>query len=288
MENKYTIKNPMAPLWIMYPWISQGSIGWRWGSSEGYKWDLYDWLETLTKNEQLQYEKMFPEPRTWRGYYNKDENINCDEYLWKVDGCPEYSFDDLVNDYKEDKELEYLFFWGHQPSKDGTITKSCFSQWWKEDFAVDIEEYCCMEQYMMAEKARLFGDNDIEDKIMQSKEPKEIKSLGRKVKNFDEKLWDKCKYSIVLNGNCAKFMQNKPLMDYLISTEDKILVEASPYDDIWGIKMSVDNNEIKNPLAWKGKNLLGFALMEVRNELMRVCKNYDKINWDELKLNKNY
>lgn len=278
----------MAPLWLMYPWISQGSIGWRWGSGEGYKWDLYDWLETLTKNEQLQYEKMFLEPKTWKGYYNEDENIDCDAHLWNIDGCPEYSFDDLVNDYKENKELKYFFFWGHQTSKDGTITKSCFSQWWKEDFAVDIDEYCCMEQYMMAEKARLFGDNEIEDKIMQSKEPKEIKSLGRKVKNFDEKLWDKCKYSIILNGNYAKFIQNKPLMEYLISTEDKILVEASPYDDIWGIKMSVDNNEIENPLAWKGKNLLGFALMEVRNELMRVCKNYDKINWDELRLNKNY
>ena len=79
MENKYTIKNSMAPLWTMHPWISQNSIGWRWGSSEGYKRGFYDWLETLTKNEQLQYEKMFPEPRTWRVYYNKDENINRDE-----------------------------------------------------------------------------------------------------------------------------------------------------------------------------------------------------------------
>lgn len=121
---------------------------------------------------------------------------------------------------------------------------------------------------------------------MRSNNPKEIKVLGRQVKNFDENIWKKNRYSIILNGNYAKFMQNEDLRLFLISTKDSILVEASPYDKIWGIGMSSNNENIENPLLWRGLNLLGFALMEVRDELIRVCQNYNKLNM--IKLHEKY
>lgn len=188
--------------------------------------------------------------------------------LLDKEGKMKYSLDSLQKDFQKGKRIKYLFFWGHQPSKDGSIIKTCLSQWWKADFTIDTDTYCCMEQYMMAEKARLFKDNETLGKIMKSNHPKQMKDLGRKVKNFDEDLWIKKRYSIILNGNYAKFIQNEDLREFLIKTKDRVLVEASPYDKIWGIGMAADDQNIENPLFWKGSSLLGFALMEVRDELI--------------------
>lgn len=91
--------------------------------------------------------------------------------------------------YNSDFPVQFLFFWGHQPSS-GEVTKSCLSQWWPSSFSYQGLAYCCVEQFMMASKARLFGDLDAERAIMSSKEPKVIKSLGRKVKNFNQVEWD--------------------------------------------------------------------------------------------------
>ncbi|AKA69712.1 NADAR family protein [Clostridium scatologenes] len=179
-----------------------------------------------------------------------------------------YTIDSLKQDFQKGKRIKYLFFWGHQPSTDGSITKTCLSQWWKANFVIDGYTYCCMEQYMMAEKARLFKDNETLDEIMKSSHPKQMKTLGRKVKNFDEELWIKSRYSIIVKGNDAKFTQNENLKEFLIQTKDRVLVEASPYDRIWGIGMSKDDYNIENPLYWKGLNLLGFALMEVRDKIL--------------------
>ena len=109
-----------------------------------------------------------------------------------------------------------------------------------------------------------------------------IKALGRKVEGFEQSVWDKYKYSIVLNGNYAKFIQNQDQLDFLLSTGDKVLVEASPYDTIWGIGMQETDPQVHNPFLWKGENLLGFALMEVRNELRRVLKSWHLIDWEQL------
>ena len=119
----------------------------------------------------------------------------------------------------------------------------------------------------MAQKAWLFKDYEIFTKILDATDPKEIKALGREVKNFDHKIWSQHKYEIVAKGNRGKFGDNPELKDYLLSTEDKILVEASPYDKIWGIGMKEGTSGIENPINWKGENLLGFALMEVRDGL---------------------
>ncbi len=165
------------------------------------------------------------------------------------------------------KKLKFLFFWGHQPNKDGSIGKSCFSQWWESDFKVDGVLYKTAEHYMMAEKARLFNDDIHLQKILECKSPAAAKKLGRKVENFDPAIWDEQKFQIVVQGNLAKFSQNQSLKAFLLTTKNRIIVEASPRDRIWGIGMGASNEKAENPNAWRGKNLLGFALMEVRDQL---------------------
>lgn len=162
---------------------------------------------------------------------------------------------------------KYLFFWGHQPSRDGAITKTCFSQWWISPFNVDGAEYKTAEHWMMAKKALLFNDTEILDQVLIAKSPAEAKKLGRQVKNYDDKTWLENRYTIVKEGNFHKFGQNPELKEFLLSTNDRVLVEASPVDAIWGIGMTADHQGVENPANWRGLNLLGFALMEVRDEL---------------------
>jgi len=172
---------------------------------------------------------------------------------------------------------EYLFFWGHQPSKDGSVTKSCLSQWWICDFTYENVNYKCTEQWMMSQKALLFDDKEVFEEILLTDDPSLMKKLGRKIRNFNESLWNKKKYDIVLFGNYLKFGQNKTLKEFLLNTDNLILVEASPYDNIWGIGMKSDDKNINNPNLWKGENLLGFALTEVK-EILKNNKTVIKTN----------
>lgn len=181
-----------------------------------------------------------------------------------------YNIEQLIENQSAGKSNNFLFFWGHQASKDGNITKTCFSQWWLSPFTVDGIEYPTAEHWMMAKKAVLFEDNEILAKILQVKSPAEAKKLGRKVRNYQEEVWLANRYEIVKEGNLHKFSQNKALKDFLLNTADSIIVEASPVDSIWGIGMATDNKDIENPAKWKGLNLLGFALMEVRDELNHI------------------
>lgn len=164
-------------------------------------------------------------------------------------------------------ESKFLFFWGHQPSSDGTIIKTCFSQWWLSSFEVDKVVYKTAEHWMMAKKAKLFKDDKILDKVLQAKSPAEAKKFGREVKNYNETLWLAARFDIVKEGNYHKFNQNPELKEFLINTKDRVIVEASPVDAIWGIGLASDHKDIENPEKWRGLNLLGFALMEVRDEL---------------------
>lgn len=164
-------------------------------------------------------------------------------------------------------ESKFLFFWGHQPNKDGKITKTCFSQWWLSSFKVEKVTYKTAEHWMMAKKAELFQDEEVLEKILQADSPAEAKKLGREVKNYDDKLWLENRYEIVKKGNYHKFSQNKELKTFLLNTKDRVLVEASPVDPIWGIGMASDHKDVLIPEKWQGLNLLGFALMEVRDEL---------------------
>lgn len=174
-----------------------------------------------------------------------------------------YSIDKII----KNKQNDFLFFWGHQPTKDGTITKNCFSQWWISSFKVDEIEYKSAEHFMMAKKAELFNDFEVMDKIINANSPADVKKLGREVRNYNDSTWLENRYKIVKIGNFHKFSQNSDLKKVLLSTEEKVLVEASPVDSIWGIGMASDNKNSNNPGEWNGLNLLGFALMEVRDEL---------------------
>jgi len=179
-----------------------------------------------------------------------------------------YTINQAIESYNKGEEIEYLFFWGHQPKKDGSISKSCFSQWWPATFSKDEIEYKSAEHFMMAEKAILFGDEEIRKQIINCESPKKAKSLGRKVKNFDHSKWEENKYQIVKIANELKFTQNEALKTFLIQTENKTIVEASPVDPIWGIGLAEDNPDINNPNLWKGENLLGFILMEIRDTIV--------------------
>lgn len=178
-----------------------------------------------------------------------------------------YNLNDLKEACSRGEHFKYMFFWGHTPPADGHINEACFSQWWMCPFSVDGIEYSCAEQFMMAEKARMFKDTEMLGQIMETRVPKEMKAYGRAVRNFDPKVWDASCYAVVRKGNMAKFSQNPELWEVLKATGNRILVEASPRDRIWGIGMGKSNPEAENPFQWKGTNLLGFALTEVRDLL---------------------
>ena len=180
----------------------------------------------------------------------------------------EYNLDVIKEQYNKNKNMEYIFFWGHRVKDDNIVRKTCFSQWYKVNFDIDGIVYNCAEQYMMAEKAKVFEDVDILLEILETSEQARIKILGRMVQNFDEETWNSQKYKIVVKANLHKFSQNEELKEFLIRTGDKIIVEASPYDKVWGIGMNENDKNISNPNKWKGENLLGFALMEVRDLLL--------------------
>lgn len=169
--------------------------------------------------------------------------------------------------YENGERFDFLLFWGHTPAKDGSINASCFSQWLPCAFTVDGVTYSSAEQYMMAGKALLFEDRQMFNQIIKTQDPKTVKALGRKVKNFEDCIWEKNRFNIVKRGNIAKFSQNPELGDFLLSTKNKVLVEASPYDRIWGIGMGKENEFSEIPVKWFGLNLLGFALMEVREAI---------------------
>lgn len=121
---------------------------------------------------------------------------------------------------------------------------------------------------MMASKAELFKDSETREKIMHCTNPFEMKKFGREIKNFNSEVWDKHKEKIVFAGNMNKFLQNLDLKDYLLSTEDAELYEASPYDKIWGIGLSKEE-AINRKKTYPGLNLLGKALMKVRAEIKK-------------------
>ena len=162
---------------------------------------------------------------------------------------------------------ELVFFYGHFPQPDGQVGVGCLSQWWSAPFEVDGERYPTAEHFMMAEKARLFRDEETRTRILRAKGPGSAQRLGRLVCPFDEGYWAQHRVGVVVRGNLAKFGQHPALCRYLLSTGDSVLAQASPMDRIWGIGFAEDRPEARNPLAWTGLNLLGFALMEVRQRL---------------------
>ncbi|HEX3789085.1 MAG TPA: NADAR family protein [Pseudonocardiaceae bacterium] len=174
---------------------------------------------------------------------------------------------ELVDRISAGERPDYLFFWGHHAAPGRAVGPWVFSQWWPATFVVDGREYPTAEHYMMTGKALLFGDEAIAAAIRSAATPREAKELGRQVANFDEQRWaDRCS-ELVEAGNLAKFGQHPELRDYLLDTGDRVLVEASPVDRVWGIGLAADDPRAADPTRWRGRNLLGFALMQVRDRL---------------------
>ncbi len=178
--------------------------------------------------------------------------------------------DELLADVAQGKRVKYLPFWGHRPRPDGRLGAGCLSQWWPSPFTVDGVAYASAEHWMMAGKARLFGDAEAERAAVSATSPAAAKKAGRLVRGFDEDVWIQERFALVVEGSLHKFGQDPELAGYLLGTGDRVLVEASPLDRVWGIGLAADDERVERPREWEGLNLLGFALMEARERLRAV------------------
>lgn len=155
------------------------------------------------------------------------------------------------------KETEtHLYFWG-----------TYLSNWYRCSFKDSQFTYLSSEAYLMAKKALLFNDVESAQKIVNTSDPKAQKALGRLVRGFSEELWNQHKFEIMVQGLLLKFEQNESLKKQLLSTGEKVLVEGSPYDRIWGVGLHYTDLLILDESKWMGENLLGKALMEVRSQI---------------------
>jgi ribA/ribD-fused uncharacterized protein len=163
--------------------------------------------------------------------------------------------------------VKYLFFWGHRPRPDGSVGAGCLSQWWPAEFTVDGLRFRSAEHYMMWRKATLFGDAALAARILDAGHPRDAKMLGRGVAGYDDRKWAAERFAIVVAGSLAKFGQHDDLRAWLAGTGDRVLVEASPTDRVWGIGLAASDERAPDPARWRGLNLLGFALMQAREQL---------------------
>ena len=181
-----------------------------------------------------------------------------------------------MNEYSHYEDPEWIekYMHMHRPVRKKTMIlfwkddeeNGCFSNWYRKTFVIDDFKYLHVEQYMMAQKARLFHDSERYTAILRATNPWECKDLGKQVTPFDSKAWDAVRYDVVKTANRAKYEQNPDLMARLLSTGDAILAEASPKDNIWGIGVDASAASEMNPSEWPGQNLLGKILMELRTE----------------------
>ncbi|MET9955692.1 NADAR family protein [Streptomyces sp. NPDC006339] len=174
--------------------------------------------------------------------------------------------DTLKRQVSAGAKLKWLHFWGHRPRPDGQLSASCLSQWWPSPFEVEGVCYATAEHWMMARKARLFGDPEAEAAALAAPTPAQAKNAGRLVRGFDEAVWERERFEIVVAGSVHKFSA-EPLRSFLLGTGSRVLVEASPLDRVWGIGLAADDPRAFDPERWRGLNLLGFALMEARARL---------------------
>ena len=138
---------------------------------------------------------------------------------------------------------------------------------WAAPFSADGLEFATAEHYMMWRTATLFHDPEIAERILAAPHPHAAKALGGRVAGFDQRTWDEHRLPIMVAGNLAKFGQHAPPRTFLVGTGERVLVRASPVDRIWGVGLTRDDPAAADPRRWQGLNLLGFALMQVRESL---------------------
>lgn len=182
--------------------------------------------------------------------------------MGRIDGA-----EALIREVRAGARIKYLHFWGHRPRPDGRTGASCLSQWWPSPFVIDGVGYATAEHWMMACKARLFGDAEAERRVLAAEHPAGAKKAGRLVRGFDEAIWQRERFRIVVEGGVHKFAAHPGLGAFLLGTGDRVLVEASPLDRVWGIGLAAGDEAASDPERWRGLNLLGFALMEARERL---------------------
>ena len=141
------------------------------------------------------------------------------------------------------------------------------SNWYLSDFKVDSIQFSSMEQYMMYKKAIAFNNTKIAKKILETTDVSKIKTLGRQVSNYNDTYWNGVRQIIIYKGLLEKFSQNEDLKKRLLNTGNDILAECAVQDKIWGIGLSMKDVNRWDMEKWRGENLLGFALMMVREEL---------------------
>ncbi len=151
----------------------------------------------------------------------------------------------------------------HNPNEENGY----LSNWYPSRFIADGVTFSSMEQFMMYQKAACFRDKDSADKILETDDAARIKEMGRLVSGYDESYWNGVRQIIVYEGLTAKFSQNKILKERLKATQNAILAECAVKDKIWGIGLSMNDPDRFVAAKWKGKNLLGYALMMVRERL---------------------
>jgi ribA/ribD-fused uncharacterized protein len=174
---------------------------------------------------------------------------------------------DLLAVTESGHRAKYLCFWKDEPRRDGPAGPGCLSQWSPSPFTVDGVRYATAEHWMMAGKARLFGDEAARRRAIEAGHPKQAKDAGRSVRGFDEEVWRRERFALVVEGSVHKFSAHPELGAYLLGTGTRVLVEASPLDRVWGIGLTADDERARRPADWRGLNLLGFALMEARARL---------------------
>lgn len=166
------------------------------------------------------------------------------------------SSEEIMSRAKAKSDEKFTFFWN------GT-----FSQWVESPFEIDGVKFNTAEQYMMYKKALLFNDFNKASQIMKTKKPNEQKQFGREVKNFDKVLWESNCKKFVYDASRAKYTQNPKMLTELLATKGTTLVEASPYDKIWGIGLAKHDSRVNSRSTWLGTNWLGEILTKVREEL---------------------
>mgnify|MGYP000875202273 CR=1 FL=1 len=159
---------------------------------------------------------------------------------------------------------QIIYFYGHKEHYQYAYLSNFYPSQFTDD---DNFTYHWSEQYLMAYKAFLMNDLNTMERIMQTNNPYQCKKLGRQVKNWNQELWDQSKCNIMFDALYYKFSQNDDILQKLLSTGNSILAEASPRDRIWGIGLNI--NDAQSGKKCRGQNLLGKALMRVRDYLSK-------------------
>lgn len=164
-----------------------------------------------------------------------------------------YDLSSLLQAIRDGWEPEFVFFWSGKQTNEGDIGPECLSQWYPISFSVGDTSYSTAKHFMMAEKARVFGDRVVLQRILNASSPKRTKQLDRQVRGFDEQTWLQERFGLAVRGSRAKFQQSERLRRYLIDTHKRVLAEASPHDSVWGSDCPPPTFERRIPSSGTGK-----------------------------------